>query len=259
MKKWILILASVILIFISLRGIFFSPIMIKDDKRINKAIEVLKKNENKDIEVIKNNIALEKEKYKKEEIILSSEDVSFFQFYKDTLFLGDSITEGLIDYEFVNVYNVVSEKGDNVKDAINKIEKIKQINPDNVVLFYGMNDVIEFDDSNENLTKNIFREKYISLINSIKSELPNISIYVISPTNVTEDAIKTNYRLTNENISEFRNIIKDVCDQTNVTYVDVNSKICNREDIYEGDGIHFKYEFYNIWLETLKESILRGE
>ena len=46
-EKIDIILASVILIFISLRGIFFSPIMIKDDKRINKAIEVLKKNENK--------------------------------------------------------------------------------------------------------------------------------------------------------------------------------------------------------------------
>ena len=47
MKRLILILVSIILIFISIRGVFFSSIMIKDDKTINKAIEVLKKNEKK--------------------------------------------------------------------------------------------------------------------------------------------------------------------------------------------------------------------
>ncbi|MDU5108685.1 MAG: GDSL-type esterase/lipase family protein [Clostridium sp.] len=257
MKRLILILISIILVFISVRGVFFSSIIIKDNKTINEAIEVL--NNNNDIETIKNSIKLEKEKSKEKEEIQASEEISFFQFYKNTLFLGDSITEGLIDYELVNEYNVIAEKGDNVKDAISKIDKIKQINPESIVLFYGMNDVIEFDGLNENLTEDKFREIYKSLINTIRSELPKVKIYAISPTNVLSNAINTNYRLTNENIFEFRNIIKEVCSETNVAYVDVNSKISSRTDLYEGDGIHFKYEFYNIWLETLKESILIGE
>lgn len=257
MKRLILILLSIILSFISVQGVFFSSIMINDKKTINNAIEVL--NNNNDIETIKNNIKLEKEKAEEKEKIQASEDVSFFQFYKNTLFLGDSITEGLIDYELVNEYNVIAEKGGTVKDAISKIDKIKQINPENVVLFYGMNDVIEFDGLNENLTVDKFRETYVTLMNSIKSELPKVKIYVISPTNVMSNAINTNYRLTNENISEFRNVIKEVCSETNVTYVDINSEVSNRIDLHEGDGIHFKYEFYNIWLQTLKESILIGE
>ena len=257
MKRLILILLSIILIFISVRGIFFSSIMIDDKKTINKAVEVL--NNKNDIETIKNSIKLEKEKSKEKEEIQASEEINFFQFYKNTVFLGDSITEGLIDYELVNEYNVIAEKGDNVKDAMSKVDKIKQINPENVVLFYGMNDVIEFDGLNENLTEDKFRETYISLINSLRSELPKVKIYAISPTDVMSNAINTNYRLTNENILKFRNIIKDVCSETNVAYVDINSKISSRVDLYEGDGIHFKYEFYNIWLETLKESILIGE
>lgn len=258
MKRWILILSSIVLMFTGIRAVFFSSKMLNDMKLTNKVIESLKSDEERNIDEIKREIEIEEKKYN--DINLQEDsDINFFQFFKDTIFLGDSITEGLIDYEFVNEYNVIADKGDNTKDAINKIEKIKQINPNNVVLFYGMNDVIEFDNLNENLTENKFRETYMSLINSIKSELPNIKIYVISPTNVTDDALKTNYRLTNENISEFRTIIQEVCNESGVTYVDVNSKISNRIDIYEGDGIHFKYEFYSIWLETLKKSILRGE
>lgn len=259
MKRLILILLSIIIFFVSIRGIFLSSIILSDNKTINQAVEILKKYEDKDIDKIKNEIILEKKKYEAENLAQNYEDVSYFQFYKDTLFLGDSITEGLIDYSFVNEYNVLAEKGGMVKDAFSEIARIKEASPSNIVLFYGMNDVIEYDNSNEELTASNFKKTYTDLISEINIALPNTRIFIVSPTNVTGDAINTNYRLTNENLNEFRNIIKEVCEETNAKYVDVNSKIINRNDLYESDGIHFKYDFYNIWLDTLKESILGGE
>ena len=259
MKRLILTLTSIIIFFVSIRGIFFSSIILEDNKTINNAVEVLKKYEDKDIDKIKNKIVLEKKKYEAKKLAEKYEDVTYYQFYKDTLFLGDSITEGLIDYSFVNEYNVLAKKGGMVKNAFSEITRIKEASPSNIVLFYGMNDVIEYNNSNEERTADKFKKTYMDLINEIKRAVPNINIFVISPTNVTEAAIKNNYRLTNEKLNEFRNIIKEVCEETNVKYVDINSKVINRNDLYEIDGIHFKYDFYNIWLETLKESILGVE
>ena len=259
MKRLILTLTSIIIFFVSIRGVFFSSVILNDNKTINNAVEVLKKYEDRDIDKIKNEIILEKKKYEAENLAQNHEDVTYFQFYKDTLFLGDSITEGLIDYSFVNEYNVLAQKGGMVKDAFSEITRIKEASPSNIVLFYGMNDVIEYNNSNEELTANNFKKTYIDLINEIKMAVPNINVFIISPTKVIGDAINKNYRLTNENLNEFRNIIKEVCEETNVKYVDINSKIINRNDLYENDGIHFKYDFYNIWLETLKKSILGVE
>lgn len=258
MKRWLLILVGIVLMYAGIRGIFFSSKLLNDPKNINEAIIRLKKDEEKELVKIKNKIEEEEKKNETKSSIEDYKDVSFFQFYKDTMFLGDSITEGLINYQFVNEYNVMADKGDNVKDAFNKIEKVKQVNPDNLVLFYGMNDVIEFDSLNELLTPSNFKKIYIDLINKVKQDLPNTKIYIISPTNVTDEAINTNYRLKNKNISMFRGIIQEVCNETGVMYIDINSKIIDRSDLYEGDGIHFKYEFYSIWLETLKEGILKG-
>lgn len=259
MKRIILTLISLIIFFVSIRGIFFSSIILSDNKTINEAVKILSKYEDQDIDKVKNEIMLEKKKYEEENLAHNYEDVTYSQFYKDTLFLGDSITEGLIDYSFVSEYNVLAKKGGMVKDAFSEITRIKEASPSNIVLFYGMNDVIEYNNSNEELTANNFKKTYIDLISEIKRALPNTKIFIISPTNVIDDAINKNYRLTNENLNEFRNIIKEVCKETNVKYVDVNSKIINRNDLHESDGIHFKYEFYNIWLDTLKESMLEGE
>ncbi|MEG0133434.1 MAG: GDSL-type esterase/lipase family protein [Clostridium sp.] len=179
-------------------------------------------------------------------------DIDFKKFFEDTVFMGDSITEGLIDMEIINKYNVIAGKGDTVIKAKEKIGTLAGIRPKNVVLLYGMNDVIEFDNPSQSRGPKEFKDSYISFINEIKIKLPKTNIYIQAPLPVNDKALKINSRLTNENLTEFRAIAKEVSEETGVNYVDIDTLVANNDSLHEGDGIHFKYDFYLKWLTYLQ-------
>lgn len=182
-------------------------------------------------------------------------DINYAKHYENTFFMGDSSTEALSEFDILDSYNVICNKGDTVVKAMQNIEKLQGINPKNLVLFYGMNDVIEFDSNLSGKDSNAFKEKYIELINSIKEILPRTNIYLISPLPVMANAVDTNYRLTNENLNEFRLKVNEVATATGTTYIDLASIVSGKDYLHESDGIHYKYDFYPLWLDYLANYI----
>lgn len=182
-------------------------------------------------------------------------DINYAKYYENTVFMGDSLTEALSEFDILDSYNVICNKGDTVVKAMQNIEKLQGINPKNLVLFYGMNDVIEFDSNLSGKDSNAFKEKYIELINSIKEILPLTNIYLISPLPVMANAVDTNYRLTNENLNEFRLKVNEVATATGTTYIDLSSILSGKDYLHESDGIHYKYDFYPLWLDYLANYI----
>lgn len=182
-------------------------------------------------------------------------NINYSKYYENTVFMGDSLTESLSEFEILDSYNVISNKGDTVVKAMQNIDTLKGINPKNLVLLYGMNDVIEFDINLSGQDSNTFKEKYIELVNSIKTVLPKTNIYLISPLPVMANAVDTNYRLTNDNLSEFRLKVSEVANATGSTYVDLTSIITEKDYLHEQDGIHYKYDFYPLLLDYLTNYI----
>ena len=183
------------------------------------------------------------------------DNINYSKYYENTVFMGDSLTESLSEFEILDSYNVISNKGDTVVKAMQNIDTLKGINPKNLVLLYGMNDVIEFDINLSGQDSNTFKEKYIELVNSIKTVLPKTNIYLISPLPVMANAVDTNYRLTNDNLSEFRLKVSEVANATGSTYVDLTSIITEKDYLHEQDGIHYKYDFYPLLLDYLTNYI----
>ena len=182
-------------------------------------------------------------------------NINYSKYYENTVFMGDSLTESLSEFEILDSYNVISNKGDTVVKAMKNIDTLQGINPKNLVLLYGMNDVIEFDINLSEQDSNTFKEKYIELVNSIKTVLPKTNIYLISPLPVMANAVDTNYRLTNDNLSEFRLKVSEVANATGSTYVDLTSIITGKDYLHEQDGIHYKYDFYPLLLDYLTNYI----
>ena len=183
------------------------------------------------------------------------DNINYSKYYENTVFMGDSLTESLSEFEILDSYNVISNKGDTVVKAMKNIDTLQGINPKNLVLLYGMNDVIEFDINLSEQDSNTFKEKYIELVNSIKTVLTKTNIYLISPLPVMANAVDTNYRLTNENLSEFRLKVSEVANATGSTYVDLTSIITGKDYLHEQDGIHYKYDFYPLLLDYLTNYI----
>lgn len=183
------------------------------------------------------------------EVIESSD---FRSMYSDTVFMGDSITESLSFNQIVDEYNVIAYMGDTVRKAMDHIPTLEGIQPQNLVLLYGMNDVILFEETAEWNSIERFKDDYKALIQEIKNRLPNTKIYVQSPLPVTYKATETNPRLTNENLTRFREAVMQICGETGVTYVDISHLAGEDSGFHEVDGIHLKREFYNKWLGYLR-------
>ena len=182
---------------------------------------------------------------------LENMDINYSKYYENTIFMGDSITEALSEFGILDSYNVIANKGDTIISASESIDKLQSINPKNIVLLYGMNDVIAFDSTSSEESSNAFKEKYIELINSIKAVLPKTNIYLISPLPVMDNAVNTNSKLTNENLNKFRLKVDEVSTATGSTYIDLASVITEKDYLHEQDGIHYKYDFYTLWLDFL--------
>ncbi|WP_125154321.1 GDSL-type esterase/lipase family protein [Clostridium rectalis] len=170
--------------------------------------------------------------------------------FKTSLFIGDSMTEGLYFYELLNEENVSGFKGYTVAKAKKNIDKILKINAKNIFILLGSND-IEYEMSSSKFCKD-----YGNLIDMIKNRLPNAKIYIQSITPVTEKAVKKQPLFSKDNINKFNTSLKNLATEKNVTYLNITSILVNNQDnLYEPDGIHLTAKFHNLWLKFLQKYV----
>lgn len=188
-----------------------------------------------------------------EEVDIYSKDYNAI--FEDAIFMGDSITEGLYYMEVIDSSKVIASMGASILKAKEELPKVVSLVPAKVVLLYGMNDVILFDESNQWTTIDSFKANYKELLQTIKNQLPNAEIYVQSPLSVADGNLNASPRLTNENIDKLRVAVEEVCKEVEVHYLDINSIVEKNETLRAGDGIHFNYDFYIQWMSLLEKEM----
>lgn len=167
--------------------------------------------------------------------------------FKNSVFMGDSITEGFSFNEILPKESVIAGAGTTAGFIYDDIDTLAEKNPDNVFIMLGSIDILmPVDDPKE-----LFRNDLTKLINKIKEEVPESKIYLQSITPVSEDALNLEPRY--KEIDEYNKIVKDVAHKLSVNYVDIRGLAQENQDLYAEDGIHFKKEFYNLWLESLSK------
>lgn len=175
------------------------------------------------------------------------------EFFNNTVFMGDSLTEAIYAYGFLDSTSVVAEKGKNVMTALkDDVPKVINLVPNRVIMLYGMNDLECFGNLSD------FYDKYKILINSTKEKLPEVQIIVISTFYTTDEAIMTSQSLSRDRVDEANKYIKKMCEEESITYLDLRSITSKKSKLYEPDGIHVVGDFYNIYLEVLM-NVLKGE
>lgn len=168
------------------------------------------------------------------------------EIFNGTVFMGDSLTEPLSFYNILDEDSVLGIKGrDVIKAKKNDLGTLKSLNPKKIVMMYGMNDLLLFNNSKE------FRKNYESLINEVKEELPNVEIYINSVFPVTNKAIAKEQGLSK--VNDFNNELKEMCNANNIKFIDTTSMV--KEDFYEPDGVHMKANFYTPWLKVIKTEV----
>ena len=173
-----------------------------------------------------------------------NETKTIYKIDENIVFFGDSITDYYKINEFFPDVNIINSgiSGDEASDLLERIEKdVYRYNPSKVFLLIGINDLNRKVDEKEILS-NIQK-----IINGIKTNRKYAKIYVQSvyPVNhnsFKEHEYKFNKDITNERINEFNKKLQNICEESDVTYIDVFNKLTDKEgnlkDIYTVEGLH---------------------
>ena len=174
-------------------------------------------------------------------------------YYKDTVFIGDSRTQGLqinaglTSPDFfagrgLNVKNARTEKV--VKNAAGKavtvIDALKDKQYKKVYICFGINELGW-------PYTNIFADEYQKTIDAIKKIQPNAEIVVQGILPVTEKKSKSDKIFNMKNVKKFNKVIKKMAEDNGETYVDNSPAVANDKGYLPSDvtpdGIHMNREY----------------
>lgn len=189
------------------------------------------------------------------------------EFFKDDLFIGDSIFTGLYGYSYIDRANVAASVGytpygaqenpfDDTFYSGSAVDYAKDKQPKHIIIMLGSNGLsgsTDFDD---------FANGYKGLLNSLKTGCPDAEIIAVSVPPIAADTEYTH--LTNAIIDTANERIKSLCSELGVTYYDFNNTVLKdgsgyfKEEYAELDGLHFKGATYPILLSNV-EKLLKSE
>lgn len=164
--------------------------------------------------------------------------------FASSVVMGDSITEGLVEYDVLSASSVVSKIGVHLDELDDQVAQVKELNPQVIFLTFGMNDIIENGEDTER-----FRSDYEALVKQIQEEVPDAHIFVNSIFPVLDTAVENEPPL--ERISEYNTVLSEMCTKLQIGFIDNTELVSDR--YYEEDGIHFKAEFYPLWADRMAE------
>lgn len=166
----------------------------------------------------------------------------------DIVFFGDSLTY------YGNFASVFSDKvvcnlglrGDTIQGMIDRVEQVQMLEPEQVFLMAGINDV-------NNITADEFELLYNYLIEAIIQRLPKVTLIVqsILPVN-SMDFCSLN--CNNEQIHRANQVIQKLAFYNRIKYIDLYELYIQNDFLNSNmtiDGIHLKPNSYTIWYDAL--------
>lgn len=166
------------------------------------------------------------------------------EFFRQDVFMGDSITEAISYLDLLDQSSVCAKIGININEAKSQIGSINNNNPRNIYLLYGVNDMDDRTDSNW------FVGQYRELVRALKERFPNAQIYVQSVLPVEAKVEKQRPHTNNKHITRCNAGLAQMAAEEQVGFIDI-AALVNDNKLYETDGIHFKAPFYQLWFAYL--------
>ncbi|WP_029986914.1 GDSL-type esterase/lipase family protein, partial [Lysinibacillus fusiformis] len=123
-----------------------------------------------------------------------SDDFMYDSIFKNSLFVGDSITEGFFNQELIDDTKVIADKGKITVLALETdVDDVVAKNPDHIFMNFGINDLLirmDLDGKPVNDPIQFLIDHYSAFIQKIKKELPSAHVHILSVTPVTKEALQ---------------------------------------------------------------------
>ncbi|MCM3713861.1 GDSL-type esterase/lipase family protein [Alkalihalobacillus oceani] len=178
----------------------------------------------------------------------TSDDVA--SAYQQSAFLGDSMLVGLT--EVLNDSQIISNAGATAMFALKEVESLAIIEPERVFTLLGSSDLLmPVDDPIEDSVSH-----YATLLEQINEKLPNAEIYVLSVPEVTSETLAIEPRY--QDIPDYNEALESMTEAKGVGFIDLSPLFEGKEELHDGDGVHFKDEFYPLFLNHIANEIQGG-
>ncbi|MBB3126913.1 lysophospholipase L1-like esterase [Paenibacillus rhizosphaerae] len=167
--------------------------------------------------------------------------------FASSMFAGDSFVEKIA--KWVDKSQTIANAGATAQFAIEDVDQIAAKQPHHVFIMLGSNDrLMPVDDPIANSMNH-----YAKLIEEIRKSVPKVNIHVLSVTPVTDKVIKEEPRY--KQIPDYNRSLKQMADNETVDYIDLSSIFQTGSDLHVEDGVHFKDEFYPLFLKKAESHL----
>lgn len=211
----------------------------KKAEKINRGIAYLESLEKQDIDSISQKI----DATKAEQILSLAEgdENAVWSGFDGAMIIGDSRAVGFRFYEFLMEDQVIAESGRKITDVPKEIDKIKKINPKQIVLCFGLNDIKSeiWKDPQD------YAKEYKKVVETLQKELPGTRIYINSILPAIGQGL-ADYEGYSR-IGEYNDALKKMAETNHYHYINNDAVANEHADLYEGDGLHFQKDFYKYW------------
>ncbi|MBQ6622145.1 MAG: hypothetical protein IJH75_04870 [Mogibacterium sp.] len=164
--------------------------------------------------------------------------------FKNTVIVGDSLTEGLSVYGWLSSEQVFSEIGASVVWADDLFKNAAATYPKTAFFAFGMNDMGNYGDNVD-----LFIERYKELIEQFREDSPGTAVFVCSISTPTEEAISWNHSVGR--YKTYNKAIIEMCDDLGIKYIDASDILPEHPELYAGDGIHASSDYYPYWMDRM--------
>lgn len=190
--------------------------------------------------------------YHKNPVIQESQKKSS-SYYDTCAFVGDSHTNGLGAYGFVDKKRVFAKDGLSIKNIRESISpaSVAAVSPQNVYLMMGTNGVAWMKPED-------MIASYESFVSEIEAYLPYANIYILSIPPVSYErstAADEKKKISIEKVKTYNSLLCEMAEDNNWYFVDTFSAVCNSSGYLDSsmttDGVHMTKELYKTFTDYI--------
>lgn len=187
-----------------------------------------------------------------------------YRYFDDAVFAGDSLTEGILYYDYVTSRSVVTSIGASTYTAVTNHQiaingsksdtgwipdRIASKNPKKIYLLFGSNDLGW-------MTISSYLDYYGQLISILQQKCPDAKIYIQSVTPIAASVENsTDWPMDNVKIDTYNAALKVMCQSKGLVYLDIASVLKGSDGKLPAgssdDGVHLRSAQYKKWFDYL--------
>lgn len=192
-------------------------------------------------------------------------DISFSEFLDQTIFVGDSRTNGMKNFGFLSEDHVFALDGashqvartekfvtlDGSSKKMTIAQAVAQLQPDRIIVSFGINGVAYMGEDQ-------FLSEYEDFLDELIDASPNSSIVIQSILPVSATYARNDRRMANDIIDGYNAELRLLAKQKGCYFLDTSEVLKNEDgalakEYDSGDGLHFNKNAYAELFEYLDE------